>query len=237
MKQNQANEMQNENNTSEEDQVEISEEAKIAAEQSQNADPEVEAFYAESDQNAEADENEDEQASTDVPDLQAIRIKELEAELATMKDRALRALAEADNTRRRAEKERADTAKFAVSSFAKNLLPVADNLRRALEAIPEETRKGNETIENIVVGVEATERELLRAFDKAGIKPIEAMEKPFDPNFHEVLFEGQIEGAAPGSVIQVMETGYVINERLLRPARVGIAKRTGGSEKKVDQEV
>lgn len=229
--------MQNENNTSEEDQVEISEEAKIAAEQSQNADPEVEAFYAESDQNAEADENEDEQASTDVPDLQAIRIKELEAELATMKDRALRALAEADNTRRRAEKERADTAKFAVSSFAKNLLPVADNLRRALEAIPEETRKGNETIENIVVGVEATERELLRAFDKAGIKPIEAMEKPFDPNFHEVLFEGQIEGAAPGSVIQVMETGYVINERLLRPARVGIAKRTGGSEKKVDQEV
>ena len=148
----------------------------------------------------------------------------LEAEIAELKDKLLRTLAESENIRKRAEKERSDTAKFAVGNFAKNLLNVADNLRRALDAIPEDTRNENEALNNIFVGVEATERELLRAFEGVGIKQIEAQGQPFNPNFHEVMMEVEAADKPAGTVVQVLETGYMIHDRLLRPARVAVAK-------------
>lgn len=151
------------------------------------------------------------------------KLLETETRLAEANDKTLRALAEAENTRRRAERERQDTAKFSVASFAKDILTVADNLRRALAAIPPDARK-NEQMNSIYTGVEATERELLRAFESNGIKKIEAMNQKFDPNLHEVLFEAPTAGKAAGTVIQVIDAGYTIHERLLRPARVGIAK-------------
>lgn len=163
-------------------------------------------------------------------------IAQLEVEAVENKDKMLRAMAEADNTRRRAEKERADTAKYAVSGFAKNLLPAIDNFRRALDAIPAELREGNPEIENLTVGIEATEREMLRAFESAHIKAIDALDKPFDPNFHEVMFEAEIEGKPAGIVFQVLETGYTIHDRLLRPARVGVTKG-GVAVKSVDEAV
>lgn len=152
------------------------------------------------------------------------RIAELEAQVNELRDRMLRAVAEADNTRKRLERERQDTAKFAVSGFAKNMLTVADNLRRALEAIPEEARTSDDMLATIYQGVEATERELLRIFESNHIVKINPMDEVFDPNFHEVMFEAEMPDKPAGTVIQVIEPGYLIHERLLRPARVGVAK-------------
>lgn len=169
-------------------------------------------------------------AQEDAPDPSvsaAARIAELEAKLAETTDKALRALAEAENTRKRLEKERLDTAKFAISSFARELLSVADNLRRALNAITPEAREKNPELKNIYTGVEATERELLGIFERNGIKKIEPLHQKFDPNLHEVMFEGDGGDKEPGTVIQILEPGYTLHDRLLRPARVGIAKGDG----------
>jgi molecular chaperone GrpE len=179
-------------------------------------------------------------ASAAAPTLdEALRqIAELNKKVAETTDKMLRALAEAENTRRRAERERQDTAKFSVSSFARDLLTVSDNLRRALNAIPAGERDRNEQLKSIFTGVEATERELLRVFESNGIKKIDPLNQKFDPNLHEVLFEAPAEGKPSGTIIQVVEPGYMIHERLLRPARVGVAKNDGGGgDKKVDQSV
>jgi len=154
----------------------------------------------------------------------ASREAELEAELAKLKDQMLRALAEAENTRRRTEREIEDTRKYAASSFAREMLPVADNLRRALEAVPAAERESSAALKGLLIGVEATERQLLGAMDKLGIKPVDVLGKPFDPNFHQVMFEVETADQAPGTVVQVMQVGYVIHDRLLRPALVGTAK-------------
>jgi molecular chaperone GrpE len=166
----------------------------------------------------------------------ALKIAELEKKLAETHDKMLRALAEAQNTRQRAEKERQDTAKFAVSSFARALLPVADNLRRAIQSVPAEQREKAPELKGVLTGVEATERELLRALEANGIRKIEPLGQKFDPNLHEVMFEADSADKAPGTVVQVMEPGYTIHDRLLRPARVGVAKGDG-DQPHVDEQV
>ena len=165
----------------------------------------------------------DETSNVDVSALNT-KIKALEEEVAQLKDRSLRALAEAENTRRRAEKDMADAQKFGIANFAKSLVGVADNLRRAVDAVPEELKKEHKAVENMVVGVEATERELLKSFEMAGIAKIDPQGEIFDPNFHEVMFEVEAAGQEPGTVMQVVEVGYKIHDRILRPARVGVAK-------------
>lgn len=155
------------------------------------------------------------------------RVNELEAELARLKDQLLRALAETENVRRRAEREREDTAKFAIARFAKDMLPVADNLRRALEAVPPEMLEGHEMVRQFVAGVEATERQLLEAFARAGIAKIDPLGEIFDPHFHQVMTEVEGTGKPPGTVVQVLQPGYVIQGRLLREALVAVAKRSG----------
>lgn len=167
----------------------------------------------------------------------AARVADLEKQLAAMKDQALRALAEAENTRKRSERDRQDTAKFAVSSFARDLLSVADNLGRALSAITPEQREANAELKNIYTGVEATQRELMGLFERNNIKKIEPIGQKFDPNLHEVLFEMDGGGKEPGTVMQVMEAGYTIHERLLRPARVGVAKGGDSAGGNVDKQV
>ena len=152
------------------------------------------------------------------------RVAELEAKLADISDKAMRALADADNTRKRLEKERQDTAKFAVSSFARGLLSVADNLGRALSAITPEQRTQEGPLKTIFTGVEATERELQRALESNGIKKIDPLGHTFDPNLHEVMFEIDAPDQKPGTILQVMEPVYMIHDRLLRSARVGVAK-------------
>jgi len=149
-----------------------------------------------------------------------------------MRDKMMRALAEADNTRKRAEKMQSDTQKYAVSGFAKDMLDLADNLRRALDAITEEQRK-DEVVGLLYEGIAATERVMLSNFEKHGIQKIEPTEGKFDPNFHEVMFEAPTPGKQNGEIIQLLEAGYVLHDRLLRPARVGVAKNNG-DEHKVD---
>lgn len=155
----------------------------------------------------------------------------LATELAKTKDQLLRAVAEAENIRKRAERERLDISKYSIANFAKGLLNVADNLRRALESVPEDQRESNA----VYTGVEATERELLRVFETAGIKKVVPHGEVFNPNLHEVMFEIESD-QPPGTILQVLETGYVIHDRLLRPARVGVAKNSGKEQKPVIDE-
>jgi molecular chaperone GrpE len=161
---------------------------------------------------------------TAAPEAAEDRVATLEAEVASLKDQLLRAVAETENTRRRAQRDREDASKYAVSSFAKELVTVADNLRRALDAVPAEGREQDEMLKSLAIGVEATERQLFAAFDRAGIKRIDPTGDMFDPNFHQVMFEIENTGKAAGTVVQVLQPGYTIHGRLLREAMVGVAK-------------
>jgi molecular chaperone GrpE len=155
------------------------------------------------------------------------RLAALEAELAEQKDRLLRALAETENVRRRAQREREDASKYAVASFAKDLLTAADNLRRALDSLPEAEAKDERT-RSLLAGVAATERELLGAFERHGIKRIDPAGERFDHNLHQAIFEADRADQPSGTVVEVLQPGYVLHERLLRPAMVGVAK--GGAK-------
>ena len=150
-----------------------------------------------------------------------------DAEIADLKDKLLRAVAETENVRRRAAREKEEAHKFAISNFAKDLCDVADNLQRAVEAVPAD--KAEDTIvKTLVEGVEMTERTMLGAFERHGIRRIDPQGEKFDPNLHEAMTEIEDPSAEPGTVIQVFQTGYMISDRLLRPARVVVAK---GGEK------
>jgi len=153
------------------------------------------------------------------------RVAALEAELAEHKDQLLRALAETENVRRRAQREREDALKYAVAGFAKELLSVADNLRRALDSLPQSEVKDERT-RGLVTGVEATERELLSVFERHGLRRIDPEGERFDHNLHQAIFEAERPGKPGGIVIEVLQPGYVLHDRLLRPAMVGVAKQT-----------
>jgi len=154
----------------------------------------------------------------------ADRIAKLEADVAEARDRMLRAMAETENVRRRLEREREDTARYAISRFAGDMLTVADNLRRALDAVPATAIEKDEFLAKLVNGVGATEKTLLSALEKHGVKKLDPTGQKFDPNFHEVLFEMDAPDQPAGTVVQVLEAGYTIGDRLLRPARVAAAK-------------
>jgi len=158
------------------------------------------------------------------------QVAALESELAATKDRLLRALAETENTRRRIEREREESQKYAIGGFAKDLLTAVDNLRRALDAVPEAEVKDAKT-RSLLDGVAATERELLGAFERHGLKRIDPRGEKFDHNLHQAIFEAEREGAAPGTVIEVLQPGYLLHDRLLRPAMVGVAKAGSGQSK------
>ncbi len=154
----------------------------------------------------------------------------LQEQLNQAKDQMMRAIAEAENTRKRAQKDREEASKFAISGFARDLLDVADNLRRALSAVPDDLLETEPRLKNLVDGIEATERELLRSLEKNGVEKLEPTDEPFDPNFHEVMFEMPDSGKPAGTITQVIEIGYILHDRLLRPARVAIAKDDGSAD-------
>ncbi|MFA7275683.1 MAG: nucleotide exchange factor GrpE [Pseudobdellovibrionaceae bacterium] len=151
------------------------------------------------------------------------RITELEQEMATGHDKLLLMAADMENLRKRSQREREDASKYAVSGFARDLLDVADTFRRALLSIPSDL-KDDERIVPLVDGIEAMERALLSCFDKNGIKKLDPLGEIFNPHFHEVLFEAPAPDKPNGTIIQVIESGYVLHDRLLRPARVGVSK-------------
>ena len=149
----------------------------------------------------------------------------LERDHADMKDRLLRTLAEMENLRKRTEREVADARLYGVSSFARDVLAVADNMRRALDAVPPEARAGAEAgMNSLVEGVELTERELLKALEKNGVRQFTPQGEKFDPNVHQAMFEVPDASIPAGSIVQVVQPGYMIGERMLRPALVGVSK-------------
>ncbi len=152
------------------------------------------------------------------------QMAELEEESAKLKNDVLYAKAEVENVRRRMEQQLEDRSKYAMSNFAKDILSVADNLRRALDTIPAGKREEDTFVDNLAAGVEMTERELLTVFERYGIKQVPAMNERFDPHVHQAVMEIDNPNVPAGTVAMVMQTGYVIQDRLLRPAMVGVAK-------------
>jgi molecular chaperone GrpE len=145
-------------------------------------------------------------------------------EVADLKDKLLRAMAETENIRRRGEREKADTRKYAIADFARDMLAVSDNLQRALAAVGDEARSGNAELAQLLEGIELTRKELQGHFDKHGIEEISPLGEKLDPNLHQAVVQLDDPDAAQGIVVQVMQPGYVIHGRLLRAAMVGVAK-------------
>ena len=154
--------------------------------------------------------------------LQSV-IEGKEAEIAALKDQALRALAETENTRRRAERELADMSKYAVTGFARDLVSVLENLQRAVDSIPTEMKEAQPAVANLAIGVEMTLKELLGVFNRQGIERIDPMGQKFDHNLHQAIAQIDTPDAEAGTVVQVLQAGYKIHDRLLRPAMVGVA--------------
>lgn len=150
-------------------------------------------------------------------------LEKLNAENTELKDRMLRTLAEMENLRRRTQREVADAKAYGVTSFARDMLVFADNLRRALENVPEEAR-ANDALRGFVEGIEVTERDFLSRLERHGVKKLAPKGERFDPNLHEALYEVPDPSVAAGTVVQVVEDGYVIADRCLRPAKVGVAR-------------
>jgi molecular chaperone GrpE len=149
----------------------------------------------------------------------------LAKEVADLKDRLLRTLADMENLRRRTEREIADSRQYAISNFARDLLGVADNMRRALDTLSADLRdQVDPVVKSHIEGVELTERELLKVMEKHGITRFDPQGQKFDPNLHQAMFEVPDPSVPAGTVVQVMQPGYLIGERILRPALVGVAK-------------
>ncbi len=152
----------------------------------------------------------------------------LKAEVAELKDRVLRTHAEMENMRKRSEREKADTLKYAVSRFAQDMLSVGDNVQRAINAVPPEAAEQDPVLKSFLEGVTMTERELLNVFERNGIKRMSPQGEIFNPHHHQAVMETQNPEVPSGTVVQVLQPGYLIEDRVLRPAMVVVAK--GGAK-------
>ena len=159
------------------------------------------------------------------PDPTAERAREA----ADLKDRLLRSLAEMENLRRRTEKQVADERVYGIAGFARDMLAVADNMRRALDAVtPELHETADPAVKALIEGVELTERELLKVLEKHGVKKLEPLGNRFDPNLHQAMYEVPDPSVPAGTVVQAVQAGYTIGDRVLRPALVAVSK--GGAK-------
>jgi molecular chaperone GrpE len=158
-------------------------------------------------------------------DLRDAEIIALKDEVAAAKDRLLRFAAEAENQKKRLEREKAEATLYAASNFARDLLAVADSLSRALAAVPADERAIiDDVMKKFLDGIELTERELMSVFQRHNIRKLETVGTKFDPNYHQAMFEMPTSEKPPGTVMQEVQSGYAVGERCLRPALVGVAK-------------
>ncbi len=178
---------------------------------------------AEENREEELEQEEETESQEDAVDEDDI-VEALKAENQKLKEDYLRAYADAENTKKRCAQEIEKNNKYAVSAFAKNLLSVADNLHRALDSVPEEKRGECEGLTNLLKGVELTEADLMKTFEKHGIKKMEIMGQVFDPNFHQVVQEVEDPSKPNGTIIAELQTGYMLNDRILREAMVVVTK-------------
>ncbi|MDE3059607.1 MAG: nucleotide exchange factor GrpE [Pseudomonadota bacterium] len=161
-------------------------------------------------------------------------IDRLTEESARMRDQWMRAVAETENVRKRGQREQEETAKYAVTNFARDMVSVLENLKRASESIPADARAGNELLKTLGEGVDLTLQELLAIFNRHGIERLDPINQKFDHNFHQAVAQIERGDVPPGTVIQVMQAGYTLNGRLLRPAMVAVSKQAD-APKKVDE--
>ena len=160
-------------------------------------------------------------------------IARLTEDNAKIKDQALRALAEAENTRKRAQRDIEEGSKYAVTRFATDLVGVIENLQRASQSIPEEAREGNEMLKNLGGGVDMVMREMLGIFERNGIRRIDPLGEKFDHNFHQAVIQIENPDGPVGTILQVLQAGYIIHDRLLKPAMVSVSKQ-GDLKKQAD---
>jgi molecular chaperone GrpE len=152
-------------------------------------------------------------------------VETLRAENAELRDRVLRTIAEMENLRKRTEREIGDTRSYAIAGFARDMLTATDSLSRALMVLPAEARDSTDAaMKSLIEGIEMTEREMQRLLAKHGVKPIEAEGQKFDPHKHQAMFEVPDPSRPEGTVVQVVQTGFAIGDRVLRPAMVGVSK-------------
>lgn len=169
----------------------------------------------------------------DVTSLAAAKLAAAEEELAKLRDQWVRAVAETDNVRKRAQRDQEETAKYAITGFARDMVSVLENLKRASESISPEARAQNELMNTLATGVDMTLNELLGIFERHGIKRLDPMGEKFDHNFHQAVAQVERDDVPAGQVVHVVQAGYVIADRLLRPAMVAVSKAAGDA-KKVD---
>ncbi len=162
-------------------------------------------------------------------------LEALKAEVESLKDQRLRALAEVENIRRRAERERTEASQYAVTKFARDMVGIADNFARALAAVPASVRgAADPQLQAVLDGVEATDRQLLATLERYGVKTIDTADGKFDPNLHQAIAEVPGGGKPVGSIVDVVQTGFMIGERLLRPAMVTVARKDAVPAASVD---
>lgn len=183
------------------------------------------------------DENPETPAETaDAAPAPGEQIAALAAAVDELRDKFLRAVAETDNVRKRAERDVAEARAYGIANFARDTIGVADNLARALDAIgPEARASADETLKALLDGVDLTRREMRNTLKKHGVRELDPKGEKFDPNFHQAMYEVPDPEAAAGTVVQVMQTGYAIGDRVLRPALVAVAK--GGAKTDVREPV
>ena len=152
-------------------------------------------------------------------------IEKLNEEITSLKDQRLRAIAELENFRKRAEKDQSDALKYGISNFAKEIINIRDNIERAQSSISEEA-KNNEAIKSVIEGIDLIAQSVVSTFEKIGIKKIESLNEKFDHNLHQAMMEIENDDLEPGTIVQELIPGYTLHDRLLRPAMVGVSKKT-----------
>jgi len=171
-----------------------------------------------------------EEAETSPEDL----IEKLNEEITSLKDQRLRAIAELENFRKRAEKDQSDALKYGISNFAKEIINIRDNIERAQSSISDEA-KNNEAIKSVIEGIDLIAQSVVSTFEKIGIKKIESLNEKFDHNLHQAMMEIENEELEPGTIVQELIPGYTLHDRLLRPAMVGVSKKLKKNEDNADK--
>ena len=161
-------------------------------------------------------------------------IEKLNEEITSLKDQRLRAIAELENFRKRAEKDQSDALKYGISNFAKEIINIRDNIERAQISISDEA-KNNEAIKSVIEGIDLIAQSVVSTFEKIGIKKIESLNEKFDHNLHQAMMEIENEELEPGTIVQELIPGYTLHDRLLRPAMVGVSKKSKKNEDNADK--
>ena len=161
-------------------------------------------------------------------------IEKLNEEITSLKDQRLRAIAELENFRKRAEKDQSDALKYGISNFAKEIINIRDNIERAQSSISDEA-KNNEAIKSVIEGIDLIAQSVVSTFEKIGIKKIESLNEKFDHNLHQAMMEIENEELEPGTIVQELIPGYTLHDRLLRPAMVGVSKKSNKNEDNADK--